>query len=89
MWIYGDLWGSAVPDLWGSMENAFGTRISDGPLNACLKLHVNGMAMVWGYKSFGMGLDALYLWDCGARPMGIYGVVVAAVSDLWGGPMGL
>ena len=25
----------------------------------------------------------LYVWDCSARPLGTYGVVVAAVSDLW------
>ena len=30
----------------------------------------------------------LYVWGCGARPMGLHGVVVAAVSRLWSGPMG-
>ena len=69
---FGDLWGSCGCGL-----------VPMGDLWPA----VAAVPALWGesmglYVS-GMWSDVVYVWDCGARSMGIYGVALAAVWDPW------
>ena len=65
------IYGVSMGDLWGIIGDLWG---ASGTYGACsMVLHVLRIASVF-----------FYVWACGAKPMGIYGVAVAAVWDLWG-----
>ena len=65
----GCLWG-VYGDLWGCMGASLLLWLWSRTCEESMGLYVSGM-----------GSDVVYVWDCGARPMGIYGVALAAVWD--------